>query len=88
MTSELYKFLNENDFVKTGHHSTSTGFGFTETNEFSKDNVKIYVCECDEEKTVIRIEMKGTLILPNTNLNKFSIEHIKDFLMKRENKNE
>lgn len=78
--SELYKLLNENDFVKTGHHSTSTGFGFTETNEFSKDNIKISVCECDEEKTVIRIEMKGTLILPNTNLNSITFESIEQLI--------
>lgn len=83
--SDLYKFLNENNFVSGEHHSTSTGFGFTKTNEFSKGYIKISVCECDEEKTIIRIEKKGTLILPNTNLNKISIEYIKNLFNEKEN---
>lgn len=85
--SDLYKFLNENNFVRGEHHSTSTGFGFTETNEFSKGYIRISVCECDEEKTIIRIEKKGTLILSNTNLNKVSTEYIKNLLDEKDDKN-
>ena len=51
--SDIYEFLDEHGFVKTGSYGTSTGFGFTETYTFSRDDICIDVCECDEEKTVM-----------------------------------
>jgi hypothetical protein len=85
--SEIYEFLRKNDFVKSGHHSTSTGFGFTETNEFSKGYMRISVCECDEEKTVIRVEKKGVsgMTLPNTNLNKVTTESLEQLIKDYDN---
>ena len=79
---ELYSFLNENNFVKVRSFGTSTGFGFTETYVFSRDNYTIEVCECDKEKTVINIGTEGTYkkLLNNTNLNSISLEGLKQYL--------
>ena len=80
--SDIYEFLDEHDFVKTGSFGTSTGFGFTETYTFFFFFISIDVCECDEEKTVIRVERKGVpgMLLSNTNLNSVTPDYLEELI--------
>ena len=80
--NDIYEFLDEHGFVKTGSYGTSTGFGFTETHTFTRDDINIDVCECDEEKTVIRAEKKSVpgMLLSNTNLNSITTDYLEQII--------
>ena len=80
--SDIYEFLDEHGFVKTGSYGTSTGFGFTETYTFPRDDICIDVCECDEEKTVIRVDRKRVpgMLLSNTNLNSVTQDYLEQLI--------